>query len=45
LTGADDEAEPGAFHSLYQPQRETNLRIRLQEYVRADMQSGIFYES
>jgi len=45
LTGADDEAEPGAFHSLYQPQRETNLRIRLQEYVRADLQSGIFYES
>jgi len=45
LTGADDEAEPGAFHSLYQPQRETNLRIRLQEYVRVDLQSGIFYES
>ena len=24
-TGADDEAEMGAFHDLYQPQRETNL--------------------
>jgi len=45
LTGADDEAEPGAFHSLYQPQRETNLRVRLQEYVRVGLQSGIFYES
>ncbi|MBR0713538.1 hypothetical protein [Bradyrhizobium liaoningense] len=45
LTGADDEAEPGAFHSLYQPQRETNLRIRLEEYVRVGLQSGIFYES
>lgn len=45
LTGAEDEAEPGAFHSLYQPQRETNLRIRLEEYVRVGLQSGIFYES
>jgi len=45
LTGADDEAEPGAFHSLYQPQRETNLRIRLEEYVRVSLQSGIFYEN
>ncbi|TPQ34843.1 hypothetical protein C2U70_15950 [Bradyrhizobium guangdongense] len=45
LTGADDDAEPGAFHSLYQPQRETNLRIRLEEYVRVGLQSGIFYES
>lgn len=45
LTGADDEAEPGAFHSLYQPQRETNLRTRLEEYVRVGLQSGIFYES
>lgn len=45
LTGADDEAEPGAFHSLNQPQRETNLRIRLEEYVRVGLQSGIFYES
>src|SRR5262249_51966444 len=28
-TGADDEAEMGAFHELYQPQRESNLRTRL----------------
>ena len=44
-TGADDEGEPGAFHSLYQPQRETNLRVRLNEYLRAGLEAGIFYES
>ena len=27
--GADDEAEMGAFHDLYQPQRESNLRVHL----------------
>jgi hypothetical protein len=45
LTGADDEGEPGAFHSLYQPQRETNLRVRLREYLRVGLEAGIFYES
>jgi hypothetical protein len=45
LTGADDEGEPGAFHSLYRPQRETNLRVRLGEYLRAGLEAGIFYES
>ncbi len=45
LTGADDEGEPGAFHFLYQPQRETNLRVRLKEYLRVGLQAGIFYDS
>jgi hypothetical protein len=45
LSGADDEGEPGAFHSLYQPQRETNLRVRLKEYLRVGLEAGIFYES
>lgn len=45
LTGADDEGQPGAFHSLYQPQRESNLRVRLDEYLRAGLEAGIFYES
>jgi hypothetical protein len=35
----------GAFHHLFQPQRETNLRVRLDEYLRAGLQAGIFYES
>jgi hypothetical protein len=45
LGGADDEGEPGAFHWLYQPQREINLRIRLKEYLRVGLEAGIFYES
>lgn len=41
--GADDEAEMGAFHDLYQAQRESNLRARLDEYLRFGMEAGIFY--
>ena len=41
--GADDESEMGAFHDLYQPQRETNLRVRLDEYLRFGLEAGIFY--
>ena len=41
--GADDEAEMGAFHDLYQPQRETNLRVALDEYLRFGLEAGIFY--
>ncbi len=44
-TGASDEAEMGAFHDLYQPQRETNLRIRLEEYLRLGLEAGSFYET
>ncbi len=43
--GADDEAEMGAFHDLFQPQRETNLRVRLDEYLRFSLEAGIFYAS
>ena len=43
--GADDESEMGAFHDLYQPQRETNLRVRLDEYLRFGLEAGIFYAS
>jgi hypothetical protein len=42
-TGADDEAEMGAFHELHEPQRETNLRVRLAEYLRFGLGAGIFY--
>jgi hypothetical protein len=45
LTGADDEGQPGAFHHLHQPQRETNLRVRLGEYLRVGLQAGILYET
>lgn len=43
--GADDEAEMGAFHDLYEPQREANLRARLNEYLRFGLEAGIFYAS
>lgn len=43
--GAHDESEMGALHSLYQPQRETNLRVRLDEYLRFGLQAGLIYGS
>ena len=44
-TGASDESEMGAFHLLYAPQRETNLRIRIEEYLRFALEAGLFFES
>jgi hypothetical protein len=41
--GADDEAEMGAFHDLYQPQRIKNLQVRLTEYLRFGLEAGIFF--
>ena len=43
--GADDQGQPGAFHSLYQPQRQTDLTVRLNEYLRTSLDAGIFYDS
>ena len=43
--GADDEAEMGVLHDLYQPQRAANLRSRLDEYAPAGMEAGIIYAS
>ncbi len=40
-SGADDESEMGAFHDLFQPQRQANLRARLDEYTPAGMDVGI----
>jgi hypothetical protein len=40
--GASDEAAMGAFHDLFEPQRLTNLRIRLDEYLRFGLEAGIF---
>jgi hypothetical protein len=41
--GADDEAEMGAFHDLFEPQREAYLRTRVDEYLRFGLEAGIFY--
>ena len=42
-TGAEDESEMGAFHDVFAPQRESNLKIRLHEYLRFGLEAGIFY--
>jgi hypothetical protein len=42
-SGASDESEMGVTHELYAPQRESNLRIRLDEYLRFGLEAGIFY--
>lgn len=41
--GADDESEMGVFHNLFKPQREANLRQRLEEFTPAGMDVGILY--
>ncbi|HEY8209190.1 MAG TPA: hypothetical protein VIG99_16990 [Myxococcaceae bacterium] len=42
---ASDGGEPGVFHHLQQPQRETNLRTTLGDYLRFGLEAGIFYVS
>ncbi|MDR2154280.1 MAG: hypothetical protein LBE78_04545 [Burkholderiaceae bacterium] len=44
-TGADDGGEIGVLHALFQPQREINLRTRLDEYLRFGLHAGLFYAS
>jgi hypothetical protein len=41
--GADDGSEMGAFSSLKQPQRETNLVAGLPEYLPVGLAAGLFY--
>jgi hypothetical protein len=43
--GADDESEMGVFHDLFQPQREANLRARLDEFTPAGMDAGMIFVS
>jgi hypothetical protein len=42
-TGANDEGAIGVAHELHEPQRETNLRVRLDEYLRYGLAAGFFY--
>ena len=41
--GAEDGSEMGAFCVLKQPQRESNLRLRLDEYLPVGLEAGIIY--
>ncbi len=42
--GGSDEGEMGAFHDLYYPINEANLRLALDEYLRFALEAGIFPE-
>jgi len=42
-TGAEDGSELGAYCHLKQPQRESNLRIRLGEYLPFGLEAGFIY--
>ena len=43
FTGADDGGEIGVMHALQQALRESNLRVRLQEYLRFGLVAGLFH--
>lgn len=43
--GADDGAEMGVFHDLFQPQRLANVRQRLEEFTPAGMDAGVIIAS
>jgi hypothetical protein len=43
--GAEDESEMGAFHDLFEPQREANLRGRLAEFTPAGTDAGLILPS
>lgn len=42
-TGAEDGSEMGAFCVLKQPQRESNLRLRLDEYLPVGLEAGLIH--
>jgi hypothetical protein len=42
-TGAEDGSEMGVFSHLRQPQREANVRVSLNEYLRFGLEAGIFF--
>jgi hypothetical protein len=43
--GAEDGSEMGAYCHLKQPQREANLRMRLEEYLPFGLEYGLIYAS
>jgi hypothetical protein len=45
VRGADDESELGVYHDLFLPEREANLRARLNEYVPAGADVGVILAS
>jgi hypothetical protein len=43
--GADDGGEMGAFHFVLAPLRETDLRVRMAEYMPVGLEFGILYQN
>lgn len=43
--GADDGGEMGVFHYLLSPLRETDLRVRMQEYLPVGMEFGLIFQN
>ncbi len=43
--GADDGGEMGAYHFLLAPQRESDLEIRIQEYLPVGLEFGLIYQN
>jgi hypothetical protein len=43
--GADDGGEVGVYHFVLAPLRETDLRIRMQEYMPVGLEFGIIYQN
>ena len=43
FTGAEDFSEMGVYCHLKQPQRETNLRSRLEQHLPFSLQAGLIY--
>ena len=42
---SEDESAMGAFHFLFESQRESNLNVRLEEYLRFALEAGIIHSS
>ncbi len=43
--GASDGSEMGAFHFVLAPQRESDLQIRMQEYLPVGLEFGLIYQT
>ena len=43
--GADDGGEMGAYHFVLAPLRETDLKVRMEEYMPVGLEFGILYQN
>ena len=43
--GADDGGEMGVYHFVFAPQRESDLKIRMMEYLPVGLEFGLIYQT